>query len=141
MDRRLEYVLLVAILPLFGGAIGWVAAPALSRNHYIVQVAERVWYEESSGIEERTVQSTAWRATAMPLESLFRHAEEVQRRFRIGTVLFGVFCGLAAAFKIVRFLTWRAPRDHEAYAAHCLACGRCFRSCPVEHKRLRGTSP
>ncbi|HUT26125.1 MAG TPA: hypothetical protein VM492_17465 [Sumerlaeia bacterium] len=138
-DRRAVSVWLILSLALLGGLAGLLAAPALSRAHYLVQVAERVWLEESEKTPERTLQSNAFRATGIPIEDLFEDARRIRDRFRTGSTLFGLWCGLAAGLKIASILSRRARREYEAEAGHCLACGRCFLSCPVERKRLRGS--
>jgi ferredoxin len=138
-DRRANRLWIISLLALAGGLAGLLAAPALSRTHYLVQAAERVWLEESEKTPERTLQSSAFRATGIPLKDLFEDARGIRDRFRTGSTLFGLWCGLAAGLKIASILSRRAGREYEAEAGHCLACGRCFLSCPVERKRLRSS--
>jgi len=129
-------LLWVWLFPVVGALIAWHAAPALARGHYMVQVAERVWLEESRGLEERTLQSEAFRATGLPPETAYRQAAEVQASFRWGAPVFGAWCGLVAAMTILRQVARRRRWEYEAGQADCLACARCYMACPVEHERL-----
>ena len=128
---------LIFALPVAGWFAGRAVAPALSRDHYIVQVAERLYLEESRGLEERTLQSTAFRATGgMPVERLYEQAREAQGQFAVGAPLFGCAAGLIAAITILLIARDRRRDEYEADRAHCLSCGRCYLSCPVERDRL-----
>jgi ferredoxin len=140
-DLRARAMLLIVSLALLGALWGRLAAPALSRTHYAVQAAERVWLEESQGLTDRTLQSKATRTQGIPAEKVYARAHAVQRRFRLGATLFGLWCGLAAALRIVRILSERRRREAVADRAHCLACGRCFLACPVEHQRIKDVAP
>ena len=135
--RALNYFLMILVLAAVGAALGLLAGPAMARHNYIVQVAERVWLEESQGLTERTLQSNAFRATAMPPASLYAQAREVRDRFRLGGMLFGLWCGLVAALKIASVMHDRARRIYDADPADCLACARCYLSCPVELERRK----
>jgi len=130
-------LLTIPILALIGAMAGWLAAPALSRNHYLVQVAERIWLEESQGLKDRTLQSTAFRYTGIPTQQLYADARAVQRRFRIGGTLFGFWCGLVIAFTAARVYSERRRHDYAPDPAHCVACARCYMACPIERQRLR----
>jgi len=129
-------VLLVA-LPCLGALAGRFAAPALARTDYSVQVARRLGMEESLHLKEHTLQSAAWRATGQPFSLVFERAREVQDRFRWGAALFGLWCGLVVAMKVLTVFFPRRRKEYEAHPAFCVACGRCYLSCPVEHKRLK----
>ena len=51
----------------------------------------------------------------------------------------GAYLGLALGMLLVGAAR-RAPRvDYEAEQGPCVACGRCFRYCPREWVRLKGT--
>ena len=134
--RRIHGLALFFVCLIAGGLLGWLAGPALSRSHYVVQVAERVWLEESRGLTEQTNQSQAFRATGLPAESLYQQAREIRGQFRIGGLVFGLWCGLVAGASLISALAERRPREYEPDPAHCLVCGRCYLSCPVELERL-----
>jgi len=129
-------VLLVA-LPCLGALAGRFAAPALARTDYSVQVARRLGMEESRLLKDRTLQSAAYRATGQPFSLVLDRAREVERRFRWGAALFGLWCGLVVAMKVLTVFFPRRRKEYEAHPAFCVACGRCYLSCPVEHKQLK----
>jgi ferredoxin len=138
MNGRRLLLLLSILCGLAAGALlGWRAGPALSKAHYIVQVAERVWLEESQGLTEQTRQSEAYRKTGLPSEHIYRQAREIRGRFQIGGALFGLWCALTAGSSLGSIFSRRPPREYEPDPAHCLACGRCYLSCPVERERRK----
>ena len=130
-------ILLVAALVLLGGVLGRFAGPALSRTHYLVQVAERLYLEESQNLEEETLQTTAIRIQAIPPEQIYAEAREVLEKFVLAATLFGIWCGLVSGLNIVAILGERRRKEYEADRAHCLACSRCYLSCPIERTRLK----
>ena len=134
-ETKLKIAVLL-LLPLLGAALGCLAGPTLARMDYIVQVAERVWLEQSTGLEERTLQSEAFYATNTPSANLFEQAREIRVAFRRGTAWFGLWCGLVAALTIVSALSPRRRREFLADPGECLACARCYEACPVEHEHL-----
>jgi ferredoxin len=122
-------------------AAGYAAGPLLSRVDDTVLLAERVWEEDSQGLEEWTLESEAFRNTLEPAEALYARARAVERRYRVGGAALGAWMGLVIGVKL--FSLMRVPREDKYYVdqAACVACARCYLSCPREHlrlKRLRG---
>ncbi len=116
--------------------LGYLSAPLLSHTHRTVQTAEQVWLEEQGKRTEPTDQSQAFYNTEESNESLYARAIAVRRRFDVGATLLGGWVGLVIGAKLV-FLARRTRRlEYVADPSSCLSCGRCFRSCPVEHARL-----
>jgi ferredoxin len=140
IDPRWRALLILLLAPLAGTLAGWLSGSALARQNYMVQVAERVWLEESQGLSERTNQSTAFRATGMPPAQLYAQAREISHQFRVGAALFGLWCGVVAACKILGLLAERARREYDADPAACLACTRCYAACPVEQEHRKPLS-
>lgn len=144
---RLGLIVILLALPLCGTLAGWHSAPALARTNYIVKVAERVWLEESKGLKERTLESEAFRSTGMPVETIYAQAREIRKKFELGGALFGLWCGLIAAIKIaaikiaaIKMAHARSPRrlrEYDTDPSLCLACARCYLSCPIERERLK----
>jgi ferredoxin len=44
---------------------------------------------------------------------------------------------LVAGLKLVSLAVRRKQQDYETDPSQCLACGRCFKSCPQELQRLK----
>ena len=118
-------------------AVGYGAGPLLSRMDDTVRLAARVWQEDSEGLEEWTLESEAFRNTMEPAESLFARARAVERRYTWGGAILGAWMGLVIAVKLVGLLRVAQRDIYEIDQAACVACCRCFLSCPREHVRLK----
>lgn len=137
--RRLGRVLAVAPLIVVAGALlGRLGAPAVARYDRVVSLAERVYQEETGRVKGQTNASEAFRKQATPTGELYRQALVKRRWYGGATTLFGAWCGIVVAGKLI-FLTLRRRRpDYEADQAACLSCARCYTSCPIEQERLTG---
>ena len=82
MSRRLLTIIVLA-LPAVGGVVGYFGGPLLARASDTVKLAERIYEEDSTGLDERTLESEAFRATGQPTEELFAEARGVERRFTV----------------------------------------------------------
>ena len=138
--HRLGFLLLLVAFPSLGGVLGWFAGPWLSRESYVVKLAEQLALEESSPEAAHTLQTDAFRAKQGSAQLIYGQAREMRGKFRIGGLLFGLWCGLVAGIKIVSVTTERRRREYEADRAHCVACARCYLSCPIEQRRLKERS-
>ena len=74
------------------------------------------------------------RARQTPNEIL-AEAIAIRDRFSIGGWVFGAWVGLVISAKLIRYTLRRRRDDYTADPGACLACARCFDSCPVELKR------
>lgn len=139
IDRRRLVLLLVLVPALLagGGALGWLAGPALSRMHFTVRVAERVRLEETGQAQGTVDMSDAFYGTRRPREELYAEARTVQARFGWGGAALGVWVGLVIGIKLVHLSVRRTRTDFEPDRATCVSCGRCFAYCPIERKRLK----
>ena len=136
MTPRRVIVMLV-VLPLAAAALGLGAGPFMARANRVVQLAARVAREDALSLKERTLESEAFRDTGEPVADLYASARVVQRQFLIGGALLGAWCGLVVALKVAAQAV-RDPVDvYNIDHARCLACARCFLSCPREHLRRR----
>lgn len=134
MRKRL--VVILVVLAAVGGLAGYLAGPFMARAHPRVQVAARVAREQREGLSERTLASEAYRDTGEPLEALYAEARHIEHNMSLGAALFGAWCGMVVAFKLGAVARERRRESYEADPARCLACGRCFISCPHERRRL-----
>ena len=137
MNRRLLIILVLA-LPAVCGLAGYFAGPLLAGANDTVRLAERIFTEDSTGLTERTLESEAFRATGQPAEELYAEARLVVRRFAVGGMLLGLWCGAVVSVRLL----WAAripPQEiYDVDTGACVACGRCFMSCPRERLRLEG---
>jgi len=136
--KRTAAVLLVLLLPLAGAGLGFLAGPRLARTHKTVRDAARVWKEERLRLEDRTLESEAFRLTGgADREVLFETARSIVNRFRVGGLLFGLWCGLVIGLKALVLTAPPRRTEFEVDHAWCVSCGRCYRWCPREQSRLK----
>jgi NosR/NirI family nitrous oxide reductase transcriptional regulator len=135
--KRLRLLLvLLPILIFLGGWSGSRLNSVTSRAHATVRLAERVFIEDSGEAEGTTDASSAFRATGKETKELYDEASTIREKFRLGGWIFGGFVGLVIGLKLIGLSIRRQRIDYEADRAACLACGRCFEYCPIEHVRL-----
>ena len=156
----------LAVLPvlvLAGGVTGGLMGGLMARAHPVVALADRVRQEADGTVEGTTVESDAFRSSGRPAAELYAEARGIEKMFvshwsfggsapppakpaataggwTFGAAhLFGAFVGLAIGLKIISLSVRRTRRDYVPDRAKCVACGRCFAHCPVEHARRNGT--
>ena len=137
--RLAVLLLLLPILILLSGWSGSGLKKVMSRMHPTVRLAERIYLEDAGEVEDTTDASLAFRATGKETEALYEDALNIRADFGFGGWLFGGFVGLIIGLKLITVSVWRQRTDYEAGRASCLACGRCFKYCPMEHARLKKT--
>ena len=134
--RRL--ILLLALLPVWlglGALLGYSLGPSLSLAHPTVATAQRIHQEQNGQVTGTTERSDAFYSSGQTPEVLMDEAASLQSGFRIGGAWLGAFMGLVIGLKLVRASTRRHRDNYEADPAGCLACGRCYMSCPQERVR------
>ncbi len=131
--RRLIILLLPAVL----AALGYFAGPAMSRMNATVALADQVLTDTGSGDEERSNELQAFYAKSQSPDDLVAEARRIEERFRVGAAIFGFWCGLVAALQVAAAGRVRRRRVYEIDHGTCVACGRCFMSCPKERSRLK----
>jgi NosR/NirI family transcriptional regulator, nitrous oxide reductase regulator len=143
-DRK-RLALLVALVPVLmagGGWLGWKFSPHASRLHPNVNLAERFVRERDLPVKTGTLSPADLsldRARQAPKELLL-DAAAIRRRFEIGGWIFGAWVGLVAGAKLISLSIHRRRTDYEPDRGECVACARCFESCPNELVR-RGLTP
>jgi len=135
--RLLWLVVLVPVVVATGAWVGGMLHVPLSHMHATVRLADRVWLEEQGKAEGQTDESEAFRKTGRPVAELYAEAKSLRRQFVVGGRWLGAFVGLMVALKLIGLSVHRTRTDYEADRALCLACGRCFDYCPVEHERRK----
>ncbi|HNQ87672.1 MAG TPA: 4Fe-4S binding protein [Verrucomicrobiota bacterium] len=137
--RRLGWFLLG--LPLLVFLTGWGGShlgPPASRLHPTVALAERYLApaETRPPVATPTPESLALDRANQDPKTLLTEARRIQQRFHRAGWGFGIWAGLVLGFKLIS-LTLRPMRtDFEPDRAACVACARCFLSCPNERVRL-----
>ena len=142
LSRAGFWLAVIVVFMVAGWALGRYAAPALARQHYIVQVAEHIYHDERVAedifdLDKQTFHSQAFRETGQPSHFIYDQAEEIVAAFRLASPWMGLFLGLVFALALCSIAYPRIRREYEADPALCVACGRCYMSCPVEHQRRK----
>jgi ferredoxin len=105
--------------------------------HPTVRLAQRIYLEDAGKVEDTTDASEAFRATGKETEALYDEALNIRAEFGLGGWFVGGFLGLVIGLKLIAASVWRQRTDYQAGKASCLACGRCYKYCPMEHERLK----
>lgn len=138
-DRRFLawLVVLVPLLILAAGLLGWRFSGVAARLHPTVKLAELFVREGKSPVKTGVLAPEDFaleKARVAPAE-LMKDAATVQRRFAIGTTLFGAWVGLVFSAKLISLSVYRRRTDFEPDSGGCFGCARCFESCPNERVR------
>ena len=134
-QNRRQFLWMLLVLPLLiaaGGWMGYLGRQAFVKMHPIVAIANDYWKTET--LQGRTLDEVV---TASPYRETYRLAALARKQFDIGTPLLGAWIGLVIGMKLLLLSRRKQRNEYEIDQASCLACGRCFNSCPVEHDRLR----
>ncbi|MGB9597944.1 MAG: 4Fe-4S binding protein [Candidatus Poribacteria bacterium] len=119
------------LLIVIGAYLGVKSGPAMSHINSKVRLAERIWQEDNNLVSGTTDASIAFRGLGKPKEELYSEVVRINRRFNIGSGIFGGFVGLVISAKAIQLLIRRKRLDYEADRSQCVSCGRCFAYCPV----------
>lgn len=133
-------IAMLLLLPVLVVGVGFGASllrDPFAKVHPRVQLAERVWLEEQGRVQGLTDASEAFRKGAVSTTELYAQAAELREDFYWGAWMAGGLVGLVIGLKLIELSIHRTRTEYEANRSLCVACGRCFRYCPVEQKRRR----
>lgn len=86
----------------------------------------------------RSDATVAFASSGRPLSELRDSVAQQRRRMRIGLTISGAIVGLAMMLELIALSRRRSPgRTYEVDAGLCVACGRCYDVCPVEHMTVK----
>ncbi len=135
--RRLAaMILLLPLLLVAGGWLGGLTGKSLAHKHRTVSLAERIYIEETGKAADTTNASAAFRSTGVPVENLYADAQSVRDRYVLAGRWCGAWIALVVGGKLISLAIRRKRHDYEADQTRCVACARCFKSCPQELQRL-----
>ncbi len=115
--------------------VGYLSGPTLALAHRDVQLAGAVMQQERQPVTPVPDEVKVFRDTGGTTDELYPQVQIIVHRFRIGAALVGVWMGLAISGKLIAYSIRRRNPDYTADPGTCIACARCFMSCPVELKR------
>ncbi len=126
---------LIVLLPLIialGAWLGYLGSPRLARIDPRVQMADRLWLESQGKVQGTTLQTYSLKRQGRETNDVYASAVNVRRRFiKVGPFL-GGWIGLVVGLNLLGLSVRRRRTEYEADSAGCVACGRCYWSCPVE---------
>lgn len=114
---------------------GWFCGDGFSRLHREVELARQVAANQQQAIARPSDELKQFLAAGDSADELFAHVRIVQHRFRAAAAGVGAWMGLVICWKLIAYTIRRTRKEYTADAGTCLACARCFDSCPVELKR------
>lgn len=137
--RRLGWLLL--LLPVLVAGGGWLSAKLsvpLSKLHPTVSLAEKFADPKKpvTAPNPPTPDSLALGRAERDPQLLLTSAVEIRRRFVLSGWLFGGWAGLVVGAKLIGLSLRPARTDFEPDRGACVACARCFLSCPNERVRV-----
>ena len=139
-DRR-RLARMLTLVPLLALGFGWAGSrvlPNLANTHPTVALAERlIQYQKSPvplGLQTAAALSLS-RAQQNP-NALLADAIRIRGKFTSAGWLFGAWAGLVIGAKLVGLSLRHRRTDYEPDRGNCVACARCYRSCPAERVRV-----
>ena len=146
--------LLLVCLPVALAALGYWAGPTLAQFNPTVRLATIIVAEKPVDARTRSEAEDAFAQYQQTLrqrrdngqgpvtedsarEALRAEGLRIEGAFRVGTMLLGAWCGLAAALRVVALSRVPRRREYEIERRLCVSCGRCFMSCPKERLRRK----
>ncbi len=137
--RRLGKALLVLPLLIAGGALsGSRLGPAAAQMHPTVALAERYLANRQTPANYPPMSAEALsleRAAADP-DALLTSAKAIRAQISLAAWLFGGWAGLVIGVKLIALSVRVTRTDFEPDRGACVACARCFLSCPNERARV-----
>jgi NosR/NirI family nitrous oxide reductase transcriptional regulator len=135
-NRFIIYMILVPVFTVAGAFIFYNMAPVLSRVNNDVRLAREIRTENEKGIEAISKAAVAFKESGNTEEQLFAQELIIIGRYKKASPWSGAFLGLVLGISLVS-LTIRSSRTgYRPHQGKCYSCGRCFKYCPVEPKKL-----
>ena len=133
---------LIALTPVLMLLMGWAGSHltvAASRLHPTVELAERYSAHQVKplALPPKSPEALALQRAELNPKDIIASALQIRQRFVLGGWLFGAWVGLVIGVRLISLSTRETRDDYEPDAGACVACARCFVSCPREQLRLK----
>lgn len=139
--RRLALLLLLApALVAGGGLAGRRTGGLLAARHEAVQLADQLERETRLPAAQLSDEVEAFRKTGLPESFAHEEAEAVLSEYRTGGSFLGGYFGLVTALTLIGMSVRRHRDGYDPDPGECLACGRCWRTCPRDRKMRQSAS-
>lgn len=131
--HRLGYLfVMVPVLILLCGWIGYRMAEPLSRQHRTVALAERIILEKQHPELLPTLETDTFRTMGQTESELLNDANQIRSRMDTGGWMLGGFIGLVFGIKLINVSLSRTQVGYEVRKSDCYSCGRCCSYCPSD---------
>lgn len=137
--RRLALWLgLLPVLIAAGALLGSRLGPAAAQLYPTVSLAELhlANLKTPANYPPMTPEALALERAAADPEALLTSAQTIRRRMGLAMWLLGGWAGLVVGLKLIALSVRVTRTDFEPDRGSCVACARCFLSCPNERVRL-----
>lgn len=135
--RLLVYLALLPVLTAAGALIGYAVHPKLALLDPVIELAGEVRDYQTGDRQRMGDEVEAFQSSGGSVEDLFEQEKLKLHQFAIGGALVGGWMGFVAAGSLIaNSIFWRRG-EYEAHRSGCVACGRCFNSCPRHHVKLK----
>ncbi len=127
--------LLVLLLPVLIGVGSWLGfrdSGVPARQHPTIILALHLRAEDAGGPVGATDDAKAYHKLGKPNDEVYQQEARLRRQFAVDGALLGAWVGLVLGLALINFAVRRTRTLHEADPAACVACGRCYRACPVK---------
>lgn len=131
-------MIVIPLLIAMGALLGHASSSLLMHASPTVTLAARVYAEQQGLVRGTIEESEAFYGQGQPTEGLYLEAAETVRRFELGATVLGGYIGLVIGWQLLAVSLRRMRTGYEIDPAACMACGRCYASCPIEVARKAG---
>jgi ferredoxin len=135
--RRLGWLLL--LLPVLvdaGGLIGKQFSGVASTRHSTVRLAQRLVAEQpTSPVSNASAEDLELARGQQQPKEILAQAAHIEKQFTWSGIAFGAWVGLVIGLKLISLAVRRNRTDYEPDPGTCVACARCFETCPNEMAR------
>lgn len=135
--RRTGVAMMLGAVAIVLGAIGGYQGRELwSRLDRTVQLAQAVEASERGApAADQADHLTAWQSTGETPGALYARAAAITGKIGVGAGIAGAWLGAVIAFRLIKWGRGLPREIYDADSGTCVACARCFESCPVELER------
>ena len=139
-EGKVRLAVLLFLLPalmLVTGWLGHLGGNGFSRMNASIRRAERLWLYEKGKLSEAEDEVAAFRKTGKTFQQAYTEARSVRTNYSRTGWLLGAWIGFVIGMKLIVLSVRRRRTNYEPERGACLACARCYASCPKEHQRLK----
>jgi len=130
VNRILRYIILLPLVTVAGAVIMYMLSDRLSKVNSDVRLYDMVVQNETRPMEVQPLELQTFYGHGKTVEELAAEVAEINKAFRIWSIVIGAFIGLVIALTLIGLSTKRTRRFYEIDDANCVSCGRCFGYCP-----------